>query len=214
MGATTSSSKFIARTSDWAPYVAGAGIVVPGDDTAAVHFVADALQSTPLPAPWTIATDEEGQRWFTNPRTGECTWRHPLEDVLKSLAELYQRCHSLSADLRDIVLTAMNEKWESEAKGEYAKWASVRTADGDRYYFSMETQEAAWEHPAEVLLPGHYMRIRSIERLRDDRYLAALRCRPLVASVHCSMEREVLDFEPRECRLDVSSPQAKWVTCA
>jgi len=216
MGATASAAIPVTPASDWAPYVASSGIVDCIDDEAAIHFVADALQSTPLPAPWVIGTGEHGQRQFINTATGESTCRHPLEDILKSLADLYQQCAPLSQERRRKLLSGIHQKWDTEARDEYGKWRTVKMDDGDEYYLNMETHEASWEHPAKVFLPGHYMRVRAIERLRSQVYLNGLRSRACIACSNCSLEREVDDdeSEPLEWRLNLYAPETPWVSCA
>jgi hypothetical protein len=217
MGARASATIPVKPASDWAPYVAASGIVDCTDDEAAIHFVADALQSTPLPSPWVIGTGEHGQRQFINDATGESTWRHPLDDTLKSLADLYQRCAPLSQEHRNKMLSAIHQKWDTEAKEEYGKWRTVTLDDGGEYYYNMTTDEAIWEHPAEVFLPGHYMRVRAIERLRSQGYLNGLRSRACIACSSCSLEREAGDDEPKasEWRLTLEPPETPWVySCA
>ncbi|CAK0904064.1 unnamed protein product, partial [Prorocentrum cordatum] len=60
MGARASATIPVTPASDWAPYVAASGIVGVSEDEAIVHFIADALQSTPLPSPWKIGDCESG----------------------------------------------------------------------------------------------------------------------------------------------------------
>ncbi|CAK0795972.1 unnamed protein product [Prorocentrum cordatum] len=215
MGARASATIPVAPASDWAPYVAASGIVDCIDDEAAIHFVADALQSTPLPSPWVIGTGGHGKRQFINAVTGEATWKHPLDATLRSLADLYHRCAPLCQESRDAMLSRIHQKWDTEAKDEYSRWRTVKLDEGDEYYFNTATQEAIWEHPAEVFLPGHYMRVRAIERLRSQRYLSGLRSRACIACSNCSLEREADDeSEPSEWRLNLDPPEASWVSCA
>jgi hypothetical protein len=218
MGARASATIPVTPASDWAPYVAASGIV-DSDDEAIIHFVADALQSTPLPAPWTIsACDESGQRLFTNEKTRESTWRHPLEDDLKSLADMYRKFALLSPKCRHQFLSGILKEWDIEAKEEYFKWRTVKMEDGGKYYFNTMTHEAIWEHPAEVFLPGHYMRVRAIERLRGQAYLDGLHSRASLACSGCRLEREVDDdgSTPSEWRLNLDTPETPrvYVSCA
>lgn len=155
---------------------------------------------------------------FTNAKTGESTWRHPLEDILKSLAEMYRKCAPLSPECRHQFLSGIHEEWDIEAKNEYKNWRTVMLDDGDKYYFNPVTQQAIWEHPASVFLPGHYMRVRAIERLRSQAYLDGLRGRACIACSSCGLEREVDDdaSEPSEWRLDLYTPETPrvYVSCA
>jgi len=215
MGASSSAAIPVTPASDWAPYVASSGIVDHIDDEGAIHFVADALQNTPLPAPWIIGTGESGQRVFINTRTGESTWRHPLEDTMQSLADLYQKCASLSRQHRATMLSGIHQKWDAEATEEYGKWRTVEMEDGDKYYLNAVTRETMWENPASVFLPGHYMRVKAIERLCNQGYVNGLRGRACIAFANCSLDREVDDeSEPSEWRLDLGAPETPWVSCA
>jgi hypothetical protein len=215
MGATASATIPVTPASDWAPYVAASGIADSIDDEAAIHFVADALQSTPLPSPWIIATNEQGQRLFINVHTGESTWMHPLADILKSLAHIYQDCSPLSQEHRDEVLNGIQQVLDAEAQTEYCTWRTVKTEDGGEYYFNVVTHEVIWEHPAKVFLLGHYMRITAIERLRNQGYLRGLRGRASIACPDCRLEREMDDdaFKPSEWRLNLDPPDTTWIGC-
>jgi len=85
---------------------------------------------------------------------------------------------ALSSSARKATVAVLLEKWESEAKEEYAKWYSAEDETGRLYYCHRDTGDVMWEHPAEVLLPAHYMRIKSIQRLCDDGYVAEI-CPPV-----------------------------------
>lgn len=218
MGARSSAAVPAPPASDWVPYVAASGIVESIDDEGAIHFVADILQSAPLPSQWVLSTGKQGQRLFTNVRTRESTRRHPLEDVLRSLVDLYEKCAPLSQDGRHEMLSCIYQKWYTEAKEENGRWRTARTENGDEYYFNVATREAIWEHPAEVFLPGHYMQVRAIERLRSREYLEGLRSRACAAPrPSCSLERVEGDDEPgpSEWRLNLDFLEAPGaVSCA
>jgi len=219
MGGVTSTNVDSARETypeAWACYLAAAGIVHSSDDEELLHFLVDAISSTPLPAPWTAARDEHDQRVYLNRYTGEYTWRHPLDATQKELAELFRKCSGLSSALRNATLIGMREKWESEARGEYLRWHFVE-ATGQRYYYNRETGESMWEHPAEVLLPAHYMKIKAIKRLSNDTYLTGLALRTDAASCVSEMpqtERECLEPPATECRLFLEAMESPpLVTC-
>jgi hypothetical protein len=210
MGARSSAAVPVPPASDWIPYVAASGIVDSTDDEGAIHFIADILQSTPLPSQWALCTGKQGQRLFTNVRTQESTRRHPLEDVLRSLVDLYQKCAPLSQEHRDEMLSGVYQKWYAEAREENGRWRTVRTENGEEYYFNVATRHAIWEHPAELFLPGHYMQVRAIERLRSREFLEGLRGRALAARPCCSLEREEGYDEsgPLEWRLNLDFLEA------
>jgi len=140
---------------------------------------------------------------------------HPLADILKSLADLYQDCAPLSQQHRDEVLSGIHQMWCAEAQKEYCKWRTVKIQDGDEYYFNAVTHETTWEHPAKHCLPGHYMRITAIERLRNQGYVRGLHSRACVACPDCVLKRDVDDdeFEPSEWRLNLDPPDTICFTC-
>ncbi|OLP82238.1 hypothetical protein AK812_SmicGene37121 [Symbiodinium microadriaticum] len=61
-----------------------------------------------------------------------------------------------------------------EAEKAYKRWYSVQDSEGNTYFCSRETGEAMWEHPASVVLPSFYLKIRAVEYLLDEDYLAGL----------------------------------------
>jgi len=139
------------------------------------RFLADAVVAAPLPLPWAMGRSSKGRHFFVNRRTGETSWSHPLESLLRELAGICRRCLALSLDLRLALLDSLHKRWDADARSEYVKWHSVEdSSSGRTYYCHHETGEAMWEHPAEALLPAHYLRIKCLERLRDERYIARL----------------------------------------
>jgi len=134
---------------------------------------------------------------------------------MKSLADLFHRCAPLSQQDRDAMLSGIHQKWDAEAVEEYGKWRTVKMEDGNKYYLNAVTREAMWENPASVFLPGHYMRVKAIERLRDQGYVNGLGNRACIAFSSCSLDREIDDeSEPSEWRLDLEAPETLWVSCA
>ncbi|CAK0871678.1 unnamed protein product [Prorocentrum cordatum] len=127
-----------------------------------------------------MARDSQGRTFFANRSSGASTWTHPLEPSLRELAGVCRMCLTFPAALRESTISTLLETWQAEAKQELAKWYSVKHDNGREYYCHRETWEAMWEHPAEVVLPMHYLKIRSIERLRDEGYLTSLRNRDTV----------------------------------
>lgn len=167
-----------------ASYVASSGIVCPQGEEAVQRFLADAIVVAPLPAPWVMHRSQRGEYFFVNRRTGVASWSHPLEPCLRELADVCRKCLDLEADLRDATICGLHSKWEADAKGEYLKWFSVDDVNGQTYYCHRESGEAMWEHPAEALLPEHYMRLTSIEMLRSDGYIARIKSRPSIDIAH------------------------------
>lgn len=165
-------------SADRVSFLKASGLVHSEGEEAVLRFLADAIILAPLPAPWDLHTDEEGEYFFFNRRTGEASRKHPLEASLQELAGVCRECLDLAPGSRDERLAALGSRWEADAKGAYLQWFEVEDGAGGRYYCHRGTREAMWEHPAEVLLPEHYMRLRALERLRDGDYLARIRSRP------------------------------------
>jgi len=153
-------------------YVLSLGLAkVPGEEHV-VRFLSDSLNSAPLPSPWTMHRDSAGRLFYGNANTGETSWKHPLEDVLKELAGMCRVCISLTRDLREPCIANLKEQWEASAKDEFSQWYAVDDPEsGMSYYCNSYTGETMWEHPAEVLLPGHYLKLKAADRLLDDDYL-------------------------------------------
>jgi len=149
--------------------VAGLSDLVDGE-AGMRFFLEDAIGGVPLPRPWAMQQRPEGCVLFLNCATGATSWRHPLEASLQELLVAGRHCLSLPTGLREEAVSNFCEQWSCEAKVEYEKWYSVPDDSGHPYYCHRETGEAMWEHPAEVLLPSHYMKIKSLNRLRDERY--------------------------------------------
>jgi hypothetical protein len=69
---------------------------------------------------------------------------------------------------RGELLAAIRERWEEETRVEYLCWFALQHSSGRTYYSHRQTGETMWEHPASVVLPPHYMRVRSLELLRSE----------------------------------------------
>mmetsp|Transcript_105469 Transcript_105469/g.308361 ORF Transcript_105469/g.308361 Transcript_105469/m.308361 type:complete len:299 (+) Transcript_105469:101-997(+) len=166
-------------------YVRSTGLVCPQGEEAVQRFLADAIVVAPLPAPWVLHRSLSGEHFFVNGRTGVASWSHPLEPCLRELADLCRKCLELSSELREAMIVGLHSKWEADAKGEYLKWFSADDADGRTYYCHCESRETMWEHPAEALLPEHYLRLASAELLGSDRYIRRIQSpRPSEENVH------------------------------
>jgi len=156
-------------------YVESLGLAkLPGEEHI-VRFLADSITASPLPAPWAAHRDEEGKVFYGNASTGETTWQHPLEDVIRELAGVCRVCVSLSRSMRERSIADLRETWEAQAKQEFALWYSAKDqTSGKEYYCNSQTKQTMWEHPAEVLLPGHFLKLKSADRLLDETYLQDL----------------------------------------
>mmetsp|Transcript_66880 Transcript_66880/g.185207 ORF Transcript_66880/g.185207 Transcript_66880/m.185207 type:complete len:308 (+) Transcript_66880:76-999(+) len=178
IGAEVKRVQSVWSDSERASYIASSGIICPTGEEGVQRFLADAIVLAPLPAPWVMMhRRQKGEFFFVDRRTGLASWSHPLEPCLWELAEVCRKCLELPSELRGATISGLQEKWEAEARGEYRKWRSVEDPSGQIYYCHQDTGEAMWEHPAEALLPAHYIRIVSIEMLRSDGYMMRIRSR-------------------------------------
>jgi len=165
-------------SADRACYLASSGIVLLPGEEPLLHFLKDAIGGVPLPSPWAMHRDEHGRVFFVDTSAGRASWSHPLTPSLKELAGVCRLCLSLSPAARRSRIASMHERWQREASAEWAKWYVVRPNTGQEYFCHRETGESMWEHPAEALLPAHYLKIKSIQRLGDEAYVAELRTQP------------------------------------
>mmetsp|Transcript_80200 Transcript_80200/g.158866 ORF Transcript_80200/g.158866 Transcript_80200/m.158866 type:complete len:1185 (+) Transcript_80200:123-3677(+) len=146
-------------------------IDLPGEE-AVLRFLNDAMAGAPLPSPWKLKRDKHGNVYFANQPADVVTWSHPLEPSLRELAGAFRVCSTLTPALRKTCVYALHETWEQEAKKQFSKWYSIRHESGRAYYCNRDTGDTMWEHPAEVVLPAHYLKLTSIERLLDEAYVA------------------------------------------
>ena len=84
---------------------------LPGEEHI-IRFLADSITGSPLPAPWAAHRDDEGKVFYGNSTTGETTWAHPLEDVIRELAGVCRVCVSLSRSMRERSIADLRETWE------------------------------------------------------------------------------------------------------
>lgn len=144
---------------------------LPGEE-AVLRFLNDAMAGSPLPSPWKLKRDKHGHVYFANQPADVVTWSHPLEPSLRELAGAFRVCLTLTPELRKTCIYALHETWEQEAKKQFSKWYSIRHESGRAYYCHRDTGDTMWEHPAEVVLPAHYLKLTSIEWLLDEAYVA------------------------------------------
>ncbi|CAJ1371037.1 unnamed protein product [Effrenium voratum] len=156
-------------------YVESLGIVKQPGEEHIIRFLADGLNASPMPAPWTLHRDEEKRIFYGNTSTGETTWAHPLEDVVRELSGVCRVCVSMSRAMREQALADLRIGWEAQAKEEFSQWYGVKDpSSGKDYYCHAQTGDTMWEHPAEVLLPAHFLKLKSADRLMDEAYLQDL----------------------------------------
>merc|ERR1719284_2120996 len=118
--------------------------------------------------------DEQGQIFFANRTTNASTWTHPLEPSLRELAGVCRMCLTFPPALRESTIATLLETWQGEAKRDLAKWYAVKHENGKEYYCHRDTGEAMWTHPAEVVMPQHYIKIQAVQQLRDSKYFQEL----------------------------------------
>lgn len=169
-----------------------------GEQIALLGFLADALSVVPLPAPWGMMRDPDGGRLFVNRNTGETTRSNPLEPALRELAGVCRKCLKLQPTARKTLVVSMQAIWESEARDMYEQWCAVKHYSGRLYYCHRVSGSTMWEHPAEVLLPPHYMKIKAVGWLLEESYFAKLNSRQSTGRGSRDAQRST---DCGECRL-------------
>uniref|UniRef100_A0A7S4UXI2 WW domain-containing protein n=1 Tax=Alexandrium monilatum TaxID=311494 RepID=A0A7S4UXI2_9DINO len=144
-------------------------VILPGEEPV-LQFLSDAIGFAPVPAPWTMRRDQMGRVFFANMVQRATTWSHPLESSLPELAAALRACLTLNQTARIKYIDSLRVFWEEQAKAEFQKWYAVGHASGRPYYFHADTGESMWEHPAEVVLPKHYVKLKSVEWLLGREY--------------------------------------------
>lgn len=153
------------------------------------RFLSEAVEGVPLPSPWEMQRDNSGQVFFANWSTGAASWRHPLQAQLDDVAAVCRACLLMSSTKRAEAAAKMKEFWEIETRAEISKWYPARDRRGRIYHCHQESGETRWEHPADVLLPGHFMRSRAADRLLEDSYITRLRADTVLEIRKAAMDR-------------------------
>jgi len=171
---------------DWNPsermaYLESLGIADKRAERGLLRFLESALAAAPIPVPWTMFVDQAGHSFFYNEGSGESTWRHPLEQILKDLAATCRQALRLHAGKRNEWLQTLVNAWTEEAAKEYAKWYTAKDSNGREYYCQVETNETMWEHPVNVILPAYYVKIEFAKKLLDHSYVDSLLAVPPMA---------------------------------
>eukprot|EP00931_Biecheleriopsis_adriatica_P045153 TRINITY_DN25882_c0_g1_i1.p1 TRINITY_DN25882_c0_g1~~TRINITY_DN25882_c0_g1_i1.p1 ORF type:complete len:335 (-),score=40.70 TRINITY_DN25882_c0_g1_i1:225-1163(-) len=138
------------------------------------RILQDALRDVPLPAPWKRRKTECGDIYYTNDATDESAWEHPLAPQLKELTPVVLCCLVLAPQARSEACAALSRRWQFEAEVEYKKWYVVEDSNGDHYYCKKGESESMWEHPKEVVLPPHFLKIKTAQLLLNETYLAGI----------------------------------------
>lgn len=135
----------------------------------------NALSGVPLPISWEVIESEGSPPFFNNKTTGETTWDHPLHEHLEELSALALRCLALKSNERWQAAKLLRQRFQAEAVREYRCWYTAEdSSSGSCYFCHKTTGEAMWEHPAGVVLPQFYLKIRCAELLQDNDYLRGL----------------------------------------
>lgn len=158
-------------------YIRSLGILQQGEN-ACLRFLDDAVAHAPLPAPWKLHRDQRGRVYFANKVTGQSSWGHPLESSLRELAGVCRTCFAFDRGQRETTTSKLKMQWEENAKRDLSKWYAVKHDSGKDYYCHRDTGETTWLHPAEVVMPEHYIKIQAVEKLGDDSYFASLQSTP------------------------------------
>ncbi|CAK0792896.1 unnamed protein product [Prorocentrum cordatum] len=146
-----------------------------------MRFLDGVLAAAPMPVPWSAFVDQFGHTFFYNEGSGESTWKHPMEHILKDLAATCRRSLKLPAGKRNEWLQAVVDAWTAKAAKEYAKWYAAKDSEGREYYLVSETNETMREHPVKAVLPAHYVKIEFARKLLDHSYVDSLLALPTTA---------------------------------
>jgi hypothetical protein len=69
---------------------------------------------------------------------------------------------------------ALQLQWEKEAQASISTWCRVEKPDRPTFYYNLKTGETMWEDPVLALLPGTYLKCKSLELLQNEGYVALL----------------------------------------
>jgi len=178
--ATIDTSVTFANDHDWTSeerfnYLDSLGLVnIPGEEVV-IRFLEDTLSLAPLPSPWVQGRDEENRLFWANGDTGESVWSHPLEQVMRELVGVCRMALRLPSGLRDACIASIHSNWKDEAVREYERWYPILDEEsGQNYYCNKESEEVMWGVPADIILPAFHVKLRALDRLRDEQYVMGI----------------------------------------
>mmetsp|Transcript_60179 Transcript_60179/g.140645 ORF Transcript_60179/g.140645 Transcript_60179/m.140645 type:complete len:262 (-) Transcript_60179:7-792(-) len=145
-----------------------------GEGEIVSRLLDDAIIGVPLPQPWQEVRTEDGSVFYNNEATAESSWDHPLSQELQQLSPLLLRCLALQIPERGQAAKLLRQRFQVEAEKAYKRWYSAEDGQGNYYFCNNQTGESMWEHPASVILPAFYLKIRTVELLLDEEYLQGL----------------------------------------
>lgn len=149
-------------------------LTLPGEE-GVLELLAVSIASSPLPSPWVMLTDSKGRVFYANPLTNASQWEHPCEITLRNLAGVARTCLSLPQALRENCVNTLRGVWDSEIRRTFSMWYPVQQPNSAEYYAHRQTREVMWEHPAQIFLPPHYLRVKVLEMLSEASEVATLR---------------------------------------
>lgn len=145
--------------------------------------------ATPLPPNWSEQVEQDTSRvYFYNAVTAESRWCHPLDSAFRELlAEIRRWAPENTVEDVAAASDAHLREFRERAVASLAHWSGPYTASGQagesspeltekseaterqevpeaEYYFNVETQESAWEHPAQPLEFELYVRFMVLSR--------------------------------------------------
>merc|ERR1719188_419007 len=134
------------------------------------------LDAAVMPAPWVKVPASDGvTASFINKETGLSSLHHPLLSLAAVVESTSRECLQMPEEERDSWLACLHEQWTREAAMEYHSWQAVTDSKGREYFYHKSTGQAMWSRPTEAILPGHYMKIESVKKLRDEGFMFRLR---------------------------------------
>lgn len=155
--------------------IANMGLAQLSREDHVLHFLADVISGSSLPAPWAMFRDDLNKPFYGNRESEETNWSHPLVETLYELACTCRVVASLSSLMRENCVANLRDTWLSAMKQEFALWYAVPDKESGRdYYVNSNTGKTMWDHPVEVLLPAHYMKLQAADLMMDAVYMSHL----------------------------------------
>merc|ERR1719238_1737992 len=134
----------------WAEeYVAKAGLSSPPLlRRLALHAV-----SAALPAPWVRQTDAKGRSYFVDVDSRSSSWQHPFDEVLEQLRNHFPVLVPRPGEVDRGLVQARVDELQAAYEESTLAWREAKDAEGETYFYHVETRESVWEDPRAAFEP-------------------------------------------------------------